>query len=87
MARSSNEILIAKDMVKPKPLGLPQPSNGILNIADDISVTFNEEIVKGALSNDGNFEITGVLNGSEIAHNTAFAMQGKELAAATEASF
>lgn len=87
VARSSNEILIAKDMVKPKPLGLPQPSNGILDIADDISVTFNEEIVKGALSNDGNFEITGVLNGSEIAHNTAFAMQGKELAAATEASF
>lgn len=87
MTRSSNEILIAKDMVKPKPLGLPQPSNGILDIADDICVTFNEEIVKGALSTDGNFEITGVLNGSEIAHNTAFAMQGKELAAATEASF
>lgn len=46
VARSSNEILISKDMVKPKPLGLPQPSNGILDIADDISVTFNEEIVK-----------------------------------------
>ena len=87
VTRSSKEILIAKDMVKPKPLGLPQPSDGILDIGDDISVTFNEEIVKGALSTDGNFEITGVLNGSKIAHNTAFAMQGKDLAAATEASF
>lgn len=85
ITRSSNEIAIAKDMVKPKPLGLPQPSDGILAIGDDISVTFNENIVKGALGSDGNFEVTGVLNGSRISHNTAFAMQGKEVAAATEA--
>ena len=85
ITRSSNEVTIAKDMVKPKPLGLPQPSDGILGIGDDVSVTFNENIVKGALGSDANFEVTGVLNGSRISHNTAFAMQGKEVAAATEA--
>ncbi|MGN0069212.1 MAG: hypothetical protein ACI350_05730, partial [Prevotella sp.] len=86
ITRSSNEISISKDMLKPKPLGMPQPSNGILGVGDDISVTFNEDIVKGALTNDDNFEITAVLNGSQIEHNTALSLQGEERTASTEAS-
>ncbi len=84
---SSNETAIAKDMAKPKPLGMPQPSNGILGIGDDISITFNEEIVKGEIAPDDNFEITAILNGAEIDHNTALALQGKATTAASEAAF
>lgn len=82
---SSNEIAIVKDMVKPKPLGLPQPSDGILGIGDDISITYDEEIVKGALASRTNFEVTAVLNGAQIEHNTALALQGEERTAQTEA--
>ncbi|MGM9694252.1 MAG: LamG-like jellyroll fold domain-containing protein [Alloprevotella sp.] len=82
---SSNEIAIVKDMAKPKPLGMPQPSNGILGIGDDICLTFNEEIVKGALTRDNNFEVTAVLNGAQVAHHTALAMQGATRTASTEA--
>ena len=41
ITRSSNEIAINKDMRKPMSLGMPQPTNGILGVGDDISVTFN----------------------------------------------
>lgn len=82
---SSNEIAIVKDMAKPKPLGTPQPSNGILGIGDDICLTFNEPIVKGALTRDNNFEVTAVLNGAQVEHHTALAMQGAASTASTEA--
>ena len=84
--RSSEEISIVKDMVKPKPLGMPQPSNGILGIGDDISLTFSEEIVNGAITNDNNFTIDAVLNGAEVDHSTALALQGEARTASTEAS-
>lgn len=86
ITRPSNEISISKDMLKPKPLGMPQPSNGILGVGDDISVTFNEDVVSGAITSDDNFEITAVLNGSQIEHNTALSLQGEERTASTEAS-
>lgn len=86
ITRSSNEMSISKDMLKPKPLGMPQPSNGILGVGDDISVTFNEDVVSGAITSDDNFEITAVLNGSQIEHNTALSLQGEERTASTEAS-
>lgn len=86
ITRSSEEISIVKDMVKPKPLGMPQPSNGILGIGDDISLTFSEEIVNGAITNDNNFTIDAVLNGAEVDHSTALALQGEARTASTEAS-
>lgn len=86
ITRESNEVAITKDMVKPKPLGTPQPSGGILGLGDDISLTFNEEIVKGALTEDDNFEITAVLNGTQVEHGTALSMQDEQLTATTEAA-
>lgn len=84
--RESNEVTITKDMVKPKPLGTPQPSGGILGLGDDISLTFNEEIVKGAITQDDNFEITAVLNGAQVEHGTALSLQDEERTATTEAA-
>ena len=85
ITRSSDEVTIVKDMAKPRPLGLPEPSDGILGIGKEISVTFNEDIVKGKLKEEDNFEVTGVLNGATVDHGTALSMQDTEEAAATEA--
>ncbi|UKK48446.1 LamG domain-containing protein [Prevotella sp. E9-3] len=82
----SQEILVVKDMSRPKPLGQPQPTDGILQAGDDLSILFNEAILNGELTKDANFRITGVLNGSAVDHQTALALQNTVQTAATEAS-
>ena len=84
--RYSEELSLNKDMQRPTPLGQPEPSNGILNIGDDLSVTFNETILKSELTKVANFKVTGVLNGAPVAHWTALSMQNTNATAATEAS-
>lgn len=86
VTRSSQEILVVKDMSRPKPLGQPQPSDGILSAGDELSVLFNENILNGELTKDMNFRVTGVLNGSEVAHQTALELENTAQSAATEAN-
>jgi hypothetical protein len=86
ITRSSQEISLVKDMQRPRPLGQPEPSDGILDIGDDLSITFNEAFLNGDLTKTGNFRVTGVLNGATIAHETALSMQNTNGTAATEAS-
>ena len=81
----SEEITVVKDMSRPQPLGLPQPSDGVLSAGDDISILFNEDIQKGMLTNMANFRVTGVLNGAAVMHDVALDMATDESAAATEA--
>ena len=54
-----NEILIVKDLAAPRVLGNPSPVNGILNIGDEISVTYNEDVQTGDYTK---FTISGILN-------------------------
>ena len=83
---SSKEMPLVKDMQRPVPLGLPEPADGILSPGDEISIIFNEDIIKGALTKTANFKITGVLNGADIDHETALRTSGGTQAAAqTEA--
>ena len=87
--RYSNEIALVKDMQKPRPMGQPDPADGVIDIGDDISIAFNEMFVKGELTKANNFTVTGVLNGAEIAHETALSVNGGSANAAsaqTEAS-
>ena len=84
--RYSNEIALVKDMQRPTPLGQPEPTDGILDIGDDLSVLFNETIMKGELTKEANFKVTGVLNGAKVAHMTALSMQNTDVTAATEAN-
>ena len=86
VTRSSQEILVVKDMSRPKPLGQPQPSDGILSAGDELSVLFNESILNGELTKDKNFRVTGVLNGSEVAHQTALELENTAQSAATDAN-
>ena len=81
VTRESNEMTLVKDMQKPRPMGQPEPSDGILDIGDDLSVTFNETFLKGELTKAKNFLVTGVLNGAEIAHETALTVSSGSLAA------
>lgn len=81
----SEEITVIKDMSRPQPLGLPQPTNGILNAGDEISIQFNENILKGQLTNTANFRVTGVLNGATVQHDVALDMATDEVSATTEA--
>ena len=74
----SDEIALTKDMQRPTPLGLPEPSDGILEAGEDVSITFNENVVKGALTKTANFKLTGILNGSPVAHETALRATGGE---------
>ncbi|MBR4897333.1 MAG: hypothetical protein IKZ48_00890 [Prevotella sp.] len=85
----SNEIALVKDMMCPRPMGQPEPTDGILDIGDELSVTFNEPFLKGELTKAANFIVTGVLNGTEIEHETALSVNSGTTAvaaAATEAS-
>ena len=82
----SEEIPLVKDMMTPRPLGTPEPSDGVLDIGDDMSITFNEDIVKGALNKDNNFTISAVLNGARVAHETALSMKGSGNIASTDAN-
>lgn len=82
----SQEIQVVKDMNRPKPLGQPQPTDGILDAGDELSILFNENIQSGELTKDANFLVTGVLNGSELAHSTALELENTDQAATTEAN-
>ena len=83
--RYSDEIAVVKDMMRPRPLGMPEPADGILDIGDELSITFNELFLKGDLTKEANFKITGVLNGAEVEHETALSMQSTETTAQTDA--
>ena len=82
---TSKEITLVKDMQKPRALGLPTPTNGVLTAGDDISLTFSENILKGELTKDMNFLVTGVLNGAKVDHATALYLADMAEAAKTEA--
>ena len=52
VTNASDEILVVKDMSRPKPLGQPQPTDGILSAGDELSLLFNEAILSGELTPD-----------------------------------
>ena len=60
----------AMDMSMPRSLGLASPASGIFGIGDELSITFNEDIQTGMLT-ENNFSITGVLNAQEMAEPSA----------------
>lgn len=65
------------DRVNPHAFGSPSPSDGILDIGDDIAIRFNEPVEFGSLTSQ-NFDIRGVLNGSEVNHSTSLYFDGTD---------
>ena len=86
--RTSDEISLVKDMMRPRSLGQPEPTDGILAIGDELSIVFNEPFLRGELTQEANFLVTGVLNGAAVDHQTALSMTGSndngQATAATE---
>lgn len=80
---TSAVVTVIKDVTLPQPMSLPEPSDGVLGVGDDISVTFNEDIYSKSLSKDDNFIIQSVLNADSIAHEVALRLDGTAAPAAT----
>lgn len=59
------------DRKPPQVFGTPQPADGILSPDDDIVIEFNEEIYGGKLSKLANFDIRGILNGTDLRHDVS----------------
>ena len=55
--------------------GTPSPGDGILGPNDDILLTMNELIETGGF-NAENIEVRGVMNGTELAHETSLSLDG-----------
>ena len=83
---NSEEVKLVKDQSAPKLFGKANPSDGVLNADDDISVTFNEDIITGDLS-QSNFVIQAAVNGQNVDHAVALKAQNTERAAYTEAIY
>ncbi|BDD06360.1 LamG-like jellyroll fold domain-containing protein [Aureibacter tunicatorum] len=65
------------DRKRPHSFGDPQPADGILNIGDEISVSFNETINEGKLT-WSNFDMRGILNGGELRHAASILLDGND---------
>lgn len=59
------------DRKAPQVFGSPQPADGILSPDDDIVIEFNETIYGQKLTKLENFDIRGILNGTEIRHDVS----------------
>lgn len=69
----SEVVSVIKDITPPALFGSPLPANGILGVANEVSVMFNEDIKYSQLTDTRNFIVEGRLNGYRVDH--AVAMQ------------
>lgn len=82
----SNVIKVIKDVTLPDVMQNPSPSDGVLNVGDDIGVRFNENILSQSLNKVDNFIVQGVLNTDSVAHDVALLLSGSSVPAATSKS-
>lgn len=73
-----------KDAVRPRLFGSPLPANGILTIKDEVRLNFSEDIAEGLLVKD-NFQVKGILNGSQGDHSSSLFFDGMSDYVSTEA--
>ena len=69
-----------KDTRIPVPFGTPKPVSGILDIGDDIIISFSEPIAGNYLTEVNNFEVLGTTNSTNIALSTALRFTGNSFA-------
>ena len=76
ITRVSSEIFSGIiDRETPHAFGAPQPSDGVLSAGDEIMIQFNEPINAGLLR-PANFDIRGVLNGTDLRHPASIYFDG-----------
>ncbi len=64
-----------KDMYRPRLFGTAQPADGVLDVEDEVMLTFNEQIAEGLLIYD-NFQVRGVRNGTISDYSTSVRFDG-----------
>ncbi|MBQ9164858.1 MAG: hypothetical protein IJ163_08790 [Bacteroidaceae bacterium] len=65
-----------KDTRLPVPFGLPEPTDGILDIGESIKIKFSEPIASNYLSKINNFEVLGTPLNSDIVTSTSLYFNG-----------
>ena len=79
----SNLISGIKDTYNPRLFGTPQPADGVLNVNDNVKLTFNKTIAAGLLTNS-DFQVTGIRNGVKGDHAVSVKLDGVYNYLATE---
>lgn len=64
------------DRINPHAFGNPSPADGILSPNDEISIRFNEPIDLGSINPKFNFDVRGVINGTNLDHSTSLYFDG-----------
>lgn len=64
ITKSSPVLTGTKDTRPPRVFGQPEPAFGILGVADNIKLRFNEPIAGNYLDEDNNFQLLGITNSS-----------------------
>ena len=59
------------DRKPPQVFGSPQPADGVLSPDDDIILEYNETIFTEKLTKLANFDIRGILNGTDLRHDVS----------------
>lgn len=84
VTKESPVITGVKDTKRPVVFGNIEPADGILNVGDEIRLTFNEPIAEGYMTEVKNFRVTGTRNGSNGDHSTALTFDGRSSYLATQ---
>ena len=66
----SDIVTVVKDTRRPQLLGAASPSDGVLDVGDDISLTFNEDILSGAIRST-DITVLGTLGEEAVEHQVA----------------
>ena len=77
----SSEILRGiKDTREPVAFGTPEPSDGILDIGEDLMIKFSEPIAGNYLRKINNFEVLGTKHSNDVATSTSLNFTGDSYA-------
>ena len=86
ITKSSEVFSGIKDTRCPRVFGQPEPAYGILGVADNIKLRFNEPIAGNYLDEDNNFQLLGVTNSSgRISTSTSLYFDGTPSCGASSA--
>ena len=72
----SEEVRVIRNLSRPQLIATPSPASGVLTGTEDLLITFNEDIQSTVLTKPNNFDVTGVLNEGEVAHDVALNLNG-----------
>ena len=80
VTNESEEVRVIRNLSRPQLIAMPSPESGVLTGEENLLVTFNEDIQSTVLTKPNNFDVMGVLNEGEVAHDVALNLSGDSVA-------